>query len=283
MKTVSWNCRGLGSPRAVRGLARLLKTENPQLVFLMETRLKKDEMTKLKLKFNFSFDLIVDCRGSGRERSGGLCLWWNEGTDISIQSSSPNHIAGFCQQEDDDEPWFFAGVYGYPDEARKKDTWKLIQAINTESGSNIVFFGDLNDILYDSDKMGGNMRSDTQMNWGRSTMSVCDLQKVCFEGYPFTWTNGRVGDQNIQCRLDRSLCSTSFIHNFPLTKVHHLERFGSDHAALRILIQKEADNDRRRYLFRFEEAWSKEKSCGNFVSHLWKRDPGNFQQQLRSI
>jgi exonuclease III len=43
MKIISWNCRGLGNPTAVRALKKLLKTQCPDLVFLMETRLKADD------------------------------------------------------------------------------------------------------------------------------------------------------------------------------------------------------------------------------------------------
>jgi hypothetical protein len=53
MKTLSWNCQGLGSLRAVRALLRLTRLENPQLVFLMETRLKIDEMERIRSKCGF--------------------------------------------------------------------------------------------------------------------------------------------------------------------------------------------------------------------------------------
>lgn len=43
MKYISWNCRGLENPAAVRALKELLKTQNPDLIFLMETRLQNDD------------------------------------------------------------------------------------------------------------------------------------------------------------------------------------------------------------------------------------------------
>jgi hypothetical protein len=92
MKTLSWNCRGLGNPRAVRALSRLIRLENPQVVFLMETRLKISEIVNLKYKWGFSCGLAVDCSGFGRERSGGLALFWKDHLDISIKSYSLNHI-----------------------------------------------------------------------------------------------------------------------------------------------------------------------------------------------
>jgi hypothetical protein len=39
MKILSWNCRGLGNPKTVRALKKLLTNHTPDLVFLMETKL----------------------------------------------------------------------------------------------------------------------------------------------------------------------------------------------------------------------------------------------------
>lgn len=78
--------------------------ENPQLVFLMETKLKPEEVLRIKKKLNFRFDLIIDCKGSGRDRAGGLCLSWNETMDIQILSHSQNHIGGIFQLKDEKHP-----------------------------------------------------------------------------------------------------------------------------------------------------------------------------------
>ncbi|MCI72567.1 RNA-directed DNA polymerase (Reverse transcriptase), partial [Trifolium medium] len=40
MKLISWNCRGLGNPTAVRALKKLIKDQSPDIVFLMETKLR---------------------------------------------------------------------------------------------------------------------------------------------------------------------------------------------------------------------------------------------------
>jgi fructose 1,6-bisphosphatase len=40
MKTFSLNCRGLGNPETVSELHTVVRKEDPSIVFLMETRLK---------------------------------------------------------------------------------------------------------------------------------------------------------------------------------------------------------------------------------------------------
>ncbi|PNX62262.1 hypothetical protein L195_g061067, partial [Trifolium pratense] len=100
MKILSWNCRGLGSPRAVRALSRLTRVENPQIVFLMETRLKATEFENIRSKLGFKNCLSVDCSGFGRERAGGLALMWMEHLSVNISSYSINHIHGWCDDEE---------------------------------------------------------------------------------------------------------------------------------------------------------------------------------------
>lgn len=96
MKNLSWNCMGLRNPRAVRALLRLIRIENFDLVFLMETRLKKDKAQAIKFKISFECYHNVGCSGNERERVGGLILLWKEKIQISILSFSNNHIGGLC-------------------------------------------------------------------------------------------------------------------------------------------------------------------------------------------
>lgn len=43
MKTLCWNFRGLGAPQSVRACRKLIKSRHPNLVFLMETKLKQEK------------------------------------------------------------------------------------------------------------------------------------------------------------------------------------------------------------------------------------------------
>jgi hypothetical protein len=155
MKILSWNCRGLGSPQAVRALLRLTRIENPQIVFLMETRLKVNEVEGVRSKLGFKNCLTVDCRGVGRERAGGLSLMWMEHVNISIISYSLNHIHGVCDDEESGEGWGLTGIYGYPEEQHKKKTWELIDSLGRQVSGKWFCCGDFNDILDSQEKIGG--------------------------------------------------------------------------------------------------------------------------------
>jgi exonuclease III len=43
MKLLSWNCRGLGKPSAIRALKKLLQSHQPSIVYLMETKFQQSD------------------------------------------------------------------------------------------------------------------------------------------------------------------------------------------------------------------------------------------------
>lgn len=55
----------------------------------------------------------------------------------------------------------------------------------------MICFGDFNDVFADSQKSGDNPRTYNQFSWGRQSLDLCRLVDLGFEGYPFTWKNGR--------------------------------------------------------------------------------------------
>lgn len=47
MKSLCWNVRGLGNPQTFRFLKKLIASEDPELVFLSETKLKVHQLEKV--------------------------------------------------------------------------------------------------------------------------------------------------------------------------------------------------------------------------------------------
>ncbi|WJX27814.1 hypothetical protein P8452_16597 [Trifolium repens] len=251
----------------------------------METKLKTSELDVNRIKWGFKNCLAVDCRGSGRDRAGGLALLWMEEFSLTISSFSQNHIQALCDDEEDNEAWNLSAVYGYPEEHNKWRTWQLIKELGYQVIGKWVCFGDLNDILDPQEKMGSNARSQTQYAHGREVVAESNLLDLGFEGYPFTWSNGRQDKENIQCRLDRALGNEGFVNRFSPIKVSHLPRFKSDHAV--ILIHLEAPHQggcrKRKKLFRFEESWTKESSCEDVIRRYWSNSDLTCTTKLESL
>lgn len=56
-------------------LNKLIKLVVPNLVFLMETRLKYHEAIKVRDNSVFLNGFVMECEGERRHRKGGLCLF----------------------------------------------------------------------------------------------------------------------------------------------------------------------------------------------------------------
>ncbi|KAJ1411649.1 Endonuclease/exonuclease/phosphatase superfamily [Sesbania bispinosa] len=84
-------------------------------------------------------------------------------------------------------------LYGHPEEANKVHTIQLIQRLAGECDNTWVLFGDYNLIGSPNEKKGGRMVSLNSCDEVQQCYQQCGLIDMGFEGYPFTWTNGRVG------------------------------------------------------------------------------------------
>jgi hypothetical protein len=126
MIVLSWNCRGLGNPRPVRILHRLVGAKKPSLVFLMETKLRRNKMEAIKTRLSFEGLFAVDCHG----RSGGLALLWKKDTHVTIQNYSRGHICAVIQSGKVGKEWKFSGFYGNPDVAKRPDSWALLRHLS---------------------------------------------------------------------------------------------------------------------------------------------------------
>ena len=119
MSALSWNCRGLGNLRTVRALQEVLASEDPNLVFLMETKLSKEDMTHKKYTLGFTEGLVVGSIGS----KGGLALLWKKDVMVDVQTFAPWHIDAEIGGNDGSGRWRFTGFYGQPETSRREETW----------------------------------------------------------------------------------------------------------------------------------------------------------------
>lgn len=70
MKILSWNCRGLGNPRAVQVLKDLVVSYKPLLIFLIETKCMQSRLDFVRALISFDGAFCVNVVGL----SGGLAL-----------------------------------------------------------------------------------------------------------------------------------------------------------------------------------------------------------------
>jgi exonuclease III len=80
MKLAGWNGRGLGNSPAVQGLLDLRKREDPDVLFLSETKMKCGKLEWLRWKLEMPNMMVKDCVG----QSDGLAIFWKRDINLRV-------------------------------------------------------------------------------------------------------------------------------------------------------------------------------------------------------
>ncbi|KAK9683880.1 hypothetical protein RND81_10G171700 [Saponaria officinalis] len=211
-------------------------------------------------------------------RSGRLAFMWRKDITVFFRSASAHHI-DFDVRENGAE-WRITGFYGWPAIADRVLSWQLLRLLSTEGDSPWLCIGDFNEILYSTEMKGGS-RPQWQMNNFREAADVCGLRDVDFEGLEFTYDNGQEDEANRQSRLDRAMANDTWMEMFPREKLIHLDREGSDHAPIKLILNYRLDvGVNSRKLFRFEHIWVGEDGCEETIRRAWSDSQDNLLETL---
>jgi hypothetical protein len=84
----------LGNATAVRALKKLIKDQTPDIVFLMETKLKTNDPNIYNKVFRGCLHhyFLVSCEFHKGNRSGGLAILWNHNVNIQIINHNTRYI-----------------------------------------------------------------------------------------------------------------------------------------------------------------------------------------------
>jgi exonuclease III len=96
MILLSWNCQGLGNPWTVQDLCLMVREKKPDILFLMETKCRKEKMERIRVRLGFNGMFVVDPVG----RSGGLVLLWKDAKNLEIQNYTRRHINSLLKGTD---------------------------------------------------------------------------------------------------------------------------------------------------------------------------------------
>ena len=245
----------------------MIASEDPILVFLMETKLSKEEMTKKKYTLGFTKGLVVGSNGS----KGGLALLWRKEVRVDIQTFGPWHIDVEVGGVTGTGTWRFTGFYGQPDTSKREETWRILERLGNANHLPWLCMGDFNEIVSDFEKLGGNLRSPKQMERFRDAINRCRFRDLGYVGPRFTWNKIFTNGDSWWVQLDRALATTEWFSNFANAKLHHLSTTASDHCILALRWnQREQRRNKGVKPFRFEAMWFRDPTCAEVVSDAWE-------------
>ncbi|CAM8914848.1 unnamed protein product [Rhodiola kirilowii] len=262
MKTLCWNCRGLGQPRSVHSLAELVRSNKPSIVALIETKIEGRRLEGIRRRLGFANGFSVDREGL----AGGLAIWWKEGVSLSIRSYSRHHID--CKVMEGDE-FRLTVFYGNPVSNRRAESWELLRNLSKQGDGPWLVLGDFNEILFGWELKGRRLRKEWQMRRFREAIEDSSLSDLGFNGDPFTYSNRREGVFETRARLDRAFGNEEWRNLFPIVEVRHLISSVSDHYPLLVEFSKSKKVYKRR-LFRFEPMWLRHEGYSDFIDNSWK-------------
>ncbi|XP_073025109.1 uncharacterized protein [Primulina eburnea] len=157
MIVLSWNCRGLGHPRAIPSVFELVRAHKPDAIFLFETLAQTNKVEQIRIKLKFDGAFVVDQEG----RSGRINILWRNTKFCHVTDYSRIHIDATIT-DNLNHVWRFTG-----------------------------FYGDFNDLLSPLDKRGRLDRPNWMIQGFRETIMECNLQDLPIIGHQLTCEHGR--------------------------------------------------------------------------------------------
>ncbi|GAA0168699.1 hypothetical protein LIER_23358 [Lithospermum erythrorhizon] len=88
--------------------------------------------------------------------------------------------------------WRGVFVYASCDDIIKTQL-EVLRTLGPGDNEGWCILGDVNDILEQSEKSGGNVRAEGSMETFRGIVRDCELVDIGYVGYPFTWCNHKEG------------------------------------------------------------------------------------------
>ena len=174
MNLLAFNSRGLGLGAAVGELHDLVRSYNPAVVLLSETKQKSKSMERLQWSMGFRHGVCVEGKGKG----GGLALWWRDAFDVSVRPWCQYFID--AKNSSEAGTWKFTGIYGEPRTELRCKTWEALRFLRAQDDLPWLCAGDFNKILRQEEQLGLHERNEAHMVAFRECLTDCPI-------WPFSW------------------------------------------------------------------------------------------------
>ncbi|MBA0552383.1 hypothetical protein Golob_023199, partial [Gossypium lobatum] len=172
MRILCWNCRGIGNPVIVRELRQLLVENDPEVIFLCETKVHANKLVSIRSKCRIEGCLAINAIG----KSGGLFMVWKEGKRF----------------------------YGNVDPNKRQSSWDMLRKIGKSVKEKWIIEGNFNAILNNVEKDEGMRKQKMLIDDFQAIVDELLLVDLKTDKGWFTWVNNNEGDALVKERLDHT-------------------------------------------------------------------------------
>lgn len=230
----------------------------------METKNQDEELFKLFVNSELTNHFTVPPIGL----AGGLSLSWRDDIQVEILFSSPNIID--TRIEAYGIASFVSFIYGAPNPSNRHAFWSKLTELGAGRDKAWLLTGDFNDLLDNSEKVGGPLRWEGSFLSFRSFVSQMGLWDLQHSGNHLSWRGTRY-NHFIQSRLDRAMANCSWFERFPAGRCAYLRFEGSDHRP--IVIHFDVSVRKKKGLFRFDRRLKDKPEIRQLVEEQWTKEP----------
>ncbi|XP_056847457.1 uncharacterized protein LOC108816806 [Raphanus sativus] len=173
MRTLAWNCRGLGIDSTVRRLKEINRKYLLDIICLSETKQQDDYIRDIGAQLGLFPSVIVTPQGTG----GGLVIFTRQHVHLSVLCQSSNLID--CNVQLNGFQFNYSFVYGHPNPSLRHYTWEKLERLSLNRRNQPWFIrGDFNEILGNHEKSGGRIRPEVSFQNFRQMIRVCDFTDI---------------------------------------------------------------------------------------------------------
>ncbi|KAK1316156.1 hypothetical protein QJS10_CPA05g01918 [Acorus calamus] len=198
MESIFWNVRSAKGSEKQLDLSRFLKTHNPAIVSLLETKLDTTSLQALEKKLNF-------LNSSFLSSDGRICILWNKDlVDVTVVGHSTQHVHCKVLCKKTQLILHSTTVYASNIFSEHLMLWRTLCSLSSGlNASPWVVGGDFNVVRFSSEKVGGRPVHARRLHKFNSCLEHSSLQDLKAYGHTLSWNNRQ--DLRIWCRLDRVL------------------------------------------------------------------------------
>ena len=250
MKIISWNVQGAKKCQLREEIRYLIKNQQPDLLFLIETMASESTTKNILPQLGFDcYDYTLPVN-----HSGGIWVLWNTKNimaNVVLKEDRAIHMLVFdvlIQKFS-----IISGIYA-PAQPRHKDVfWSHLHNLNEVFDYPWCLIGDFNELESPTDKVGGTPVTPSRFIRLTNFLNSCRATTLPVQGRSFTWKK-RVHNHLVYEKLDRAIGRQDWCSQYPASSVSAGPFTCSDHSYV-ILVTNPVPTLPHKVFFRYQPNW----------------------------